>query len=124
MLTSFTSLPVDPSFGPPPAGNTAPQLRRTWLGRLAYPQFPAVAEAWTTRQCLNYNAALDLMNSPPPGIRIRVFRPLKPMPVGPFTIAKHRIHAALTSGHDEALLQFVPAAMNQQAELSPHPVPE
>ncbi len=95
-----------------------------WLGRLAYPQFPAVAEAWTTRQCLNYNAALDLMNSPPPDIRIRVFRPLKPMTVGPFTIAKHRIHAALTSGHDEALLQFVPAAMNQEAELSPHPVPE
>lgn len=77
-----------------------------WLGWLAYPDFPAVARGWTTQQCLNYNAALDLMHRPPPGIHIRVFRPLRPMPVGSLTIARHRIHAALTLGHDEAAEQM------------------
>lgn len=77
-----------------------------WLGRLAYPEFPEVARAWTTRQCLNYNAALDLMKQPPAGVRILVFCPLRPMAVGPFTIAQKRIDAALASGHDEAFQQI------------------
>ncbi|HEY2952506.1 MAG TPA: patatin family protein [Verrucomicrobiae bacterium] len=77
-----------------------------WLGKLAYPEFPEVARAWTTRQCVNYNAALDLMKQPPAGVRILVFRPLRPLPVGPFTIAQKRIDAALDLGHDEALQQI------------------
>jgi predicted patatin/cPLA2 family phospholipase len=77
-----------------------------WLGKLAYPDFPEVARAWTTRQCVNYNAALDLMKQPPAGVRILVFRPLRPLPVGPFTIAQKRIDAALDLGHDEALQQI------------------
>ena len=40
-----------------------------WLGHFAFPEFPKVALAWTTRQYLDYNAALDLMKQPPPGIR-------------------------------------------------------
>jgi hypothetical protein len=35
-----------------------------------------------------------------------VFRPLKPLPVGSFTIAPKRIAAALALGHDEALEQM------------------
>lgn len=77
-----------------------------WLGRLAYPEFPALARGWTTQQCVNYNAALDLMHQPPAGIRVRVFRPLRPMPVGLLTIARHRILAALASGHAEAAEQM------------------
>jgi predicted patatin/cPLA2 family phospholipase len=77
--------------------------RPRWLGRFAYPEFPAVARAWTDRQCLNYNNALDLMKQPPAGIRLLVFSPLRPLAVGPFTIAQKRIDAALESGHDEAL---------------------
>jgi hypothetical protein len=46
------------------------------------------------------------MKQPPPGVRIRVFRPLKPLPVGSFTIAPKRIAAALALGHDEALEQM------------------
>jgi predicted patatin/cPLA2 family phospholipase len=76
-----------------------------WLGRLAYPQYPAVAKAWTMRQYLNYNASLELLNKPPAGIRLRVFRPLRPLPVGPFTIARRQIEAALALGHDEARQQ-------------------
>jgi len=77
-----------------------------WLGRLAYPEFPEVARAWTSRQCVNYNAALDLMKQPPAGVRILVFCPLRPLAVGPFTIAQKRIDAALASGHDEAFQQI------------------
>ena len=77
-----------------------------WLGRFAFPDFPEVARAWTVRQYLVYNAALDLMKEPPPGIRIQVFRPMRPLPVGPFTTARKRIQAALASGHDEALAQI------------------
>jgi len=80
-----------------------------WLGKFAYPDFPKVALAWTARQYVVYNAALDLMKQPPPGIRLQVFRPMKPLPVGRFTTAQKRIDAALASGHDEALAQF-PAA--------------
>ena len=64
-----------------------------------------VAKVWTARQNVNYNAALDLMKQPPAGVRIRVFRPLRPLPVGSFTIEPKRIAAALALGHDEALEQ-------------------
>src|SRR5437016_10979550 len=59
--------------------------RSRWLAKLAYPKFPQVANAWAARQHLAYNAALDLVKQPPPGIRLLVFRPLKPLSVGPFT---------------------------------------
>lgn len=77
-----------------------------WLGKFAYPEFPQVARAWTRRQHLAYNAALDLIKQPPPGIRLMVFKPLKPMPVGPFTSTQKRIDAALASGRAEALEQL------------------
>ena len=77
-----------------------------WMGKVAYPEFPAVARVWTARQNVNYNAALDLMKQPPAGIRIQVFRPLKPMPVGSFTVEPEQIAAALALGHDEALQQM------------------
>jgi len=77
-----------------------------WMGKLAYPEWPMVARVWTARQNVNYNAALDLMKQPPAGVRIRVFRPLKPLPVGSFTIEQKRIAAALALGHDEALQQM------------------
>jgi predicted patatin/cPLA2 family phospholipase len=77
-----------------------------WMGKFAYPDFPEVARVWTAQQNVHYNAALDLMKQPPPGIRIRVFRPLRPMPVGSFTIEPKQIAAALALGHDEALQQM------------------
>ena len=78
----------------------------SWMGKLAYPEFPIVAEVWTARQNIKYNDALDLMKKPPAGVRIRVFRPMRPMPVGSFTAQKKLISAALTLGHDEAVLQM------------------
>ena len=77
-----------------------------WLGKFAYPEFPAVARTWTDGQCVAYNGALDLMKQPPAGVRLLVFSPLRPLPVGYLTIAQERIDAALASGHDEALRQF------------------
>lgn len=77
-----------------------------WMGKVAYPKFPEVARVWTARQNVNYNAALDLMNQPPAGVRIRVFRPLRRLPVGSFTVEPKRIVAALELGHDEALHQM------------------
>ena len=77
-----------------------------WLGRLAYPDFPQVARVWTARQNVNYNTALELMKHPPAGVRIQVFRPLRPLPVGQFTIDQKRIEATLTMGHDEAVQQM------------------
>ncbi len=77
-----------------------------WMGKVAYPEFPMVARIWTARQNLHYNAALDLMKQPPAGIRIRVFRPFRPLPVGSFTIEPKLIAAALLLGHDEALRQM------------------
>jgi predicted patatin/cPLA2 family phospholipase len=77
-----------------------------WMGKLAYPEFPQVARVWTAQQNVHYNAALDLMKQPPAGIRIRVFRPLRPMPVGSFTVAPKQIAAALALGREEALQQM------------------
>ena len=77
-----------------------------WLGKFAYPEFPNVARAWTDRQSLNYNAAIDLIKQPPVGVGIRVFSPLRPLSVGSLTIEQKRIDAALASGHDEALQQI------------------
>ncbi len=87
-----------------PAFRLKPMPR--WLGKLAYPEFPAVARVWTARQNVHYNAALDLMKQPPPGIRLRVFRPLRPLPVGSFSAEQKQIAAAMVLGHDEALQQM------------------
>jgi hypothetical protein len=38
-------------------------------------------------------------------VRIQVFSPLRPLPVGSFTVEQKRIAAALALGHDEALAQ-------------------
>jgi hypothetical protein len=65
-----------------------------------------VARVWTAQQNVNYNAALDLMKQPPAGIRLQVFRPLRPMPVGSFTVEQKQIAAALALGHDEAVQQM------------------
>jgi len=90
-----------------PSFRLKPPLR--FLGRLAFPKYPAVARAWTDQQHLKYNAATDLLNRPPPGVRLRVFHPLRPMKVGAFTIEKKKIHDALCSGHDEAIRQIAPS---------------
>jgi predicted patatin/cPLA2 family phospholipase len=92
-----------------------------WLGKLAYPDFPAVARTWTERQCLKYNAALDLMKQPPAGVRLLVFSPLRPLRVGYLTIAQKRIDAALASGHDEALQQITIASPDTQLPSGPVP---
>ena len=76
-----------------------------WMGLLAYPKFPRLAEAWTARQNLNYNAAIDLIKQPPAGVKVQVFHPLRPLPVGAFTVEQKLIAAALALGHDEALHQ-------------------
>jgi predicted patatin/cPLA2 family phospholipase len=88
--------------------NTSLRIRPIphWMGKLAYPRFPMVAQAWTAHQNLNYNAALSLIKQPPPGIQIRVFQPLKRLPIGPFSIDPKRIAAALVLGHDDALEQM------------------
>lgn len=88
-----------------------------WLGKVAYPNFPEVARVWTARQNVNYNAALELMKQPPAGIRIRVFRPLRPLPVSAFTINRKRIEAALALGRAEAIQQI------EAMPFSPNPPP-
>ena len=87
-----------------------------WIGKLAYPEFPEVARVYTARQNVNYNAALDLMKQPPAGIRIRVFRPLKPMPVSSFTVEQKKIAAALALGHDEASQQMALAEADSRGD--------
>jgi len=84
------------------------RLRPTprFLGWLAYPQFPAVASAWTARQHVRYNAAMDLIRRPPEGVRVQVFSPIKPMPVRTLTAARKRIQAALLLGRLEASQQM------------------
>jgi predicted patatin/cPLA2 family phospholipase len=99
-----------------------------WMGKLAFPEFPQVARVWTARQNVNYNDALDLMKQPPAGIRIQVFRPLRPMPVGPFTAEPKYIAAALALGHDEAVQQMENEALQPmdilEAKLVDGPVPD
>jgi len=77
-----------------------------WLGKLAYPDFPEVARSRTARQCVNYNAAIEFMKQPPARVSIRVFQPLRPLPVGTFTIEQKRLDAASDLGDDEALQQI------------------
>lgn len=87
-----------------PARGLKPMPR--WLGRLAFPEFPKVAQVWTALQNVYYNDALELMRKPPAGIRIQVFHPLQPLPLGSFSVEPARIAAALARGHDEALQQM------------------
>lgn len=77
-----------------------------WLGRLAFPSFPKVAHVWAKEQSVSYNSALDLLKQPPPGIRLQVFSPLKPLSIGGFTNTPKRIIAAIECGYREALEQL------------------
>ena len=93
-----------------------------FLGRLAYPQFPVVASAWTARQHVRFNAAMELITKPPQGVRIRVFSPIKPMRVSALTGANARIQAAVCSGREEAMQQVVVSVSCQDAEPIVAPV--
>lgn len=94
-----------------------------WLGKIAFPEYPKVARVWTARQNVHYNAALELMKYPPTGVRIRVFRPLRPLPVGSFTIDQKRIEAALALGHAEAIQQIEAApTLNPGRQIPPNPL--
>ncbi len=88
----------------------SPELRMhpvpRWLGRIAYPQYPEVARVWTQEQCGNYNAALNLLKQPPPGIRLHVFSPIKPLSVGCFTNTPRRIIQAVECGYNDTLEQL------------------
>jgi predicted patatin/cPLA2 family phospholipase len=88
-----------------------------WIGRLAYPEFPRLAKVWTEVEHLKQNAALDLMKQPPAGVRVQVFSPHGPLPVGYFTVEQRQIAAALALGHEEALqeMQIMEAAASPSA---------
>lgn len=77
-----------------------------WLGRIAFPNFPEVARVWTKQQSVQYNRSMNLLKQPPPGIRLRVFSPVKPLPIGSFTNAPRRVVAAVEAGYNEALEQL------------------
>lgn len=86
-----------------------PDYRMTPMSRIvcrfAYPWFPRVAVAWIRRH-LAYNASLDLLAKPPAGVRIRILRPMRPLPVNRFTSDEGRLRAAVSLGHDEAYSQL------------------
>lgn len=89
-----------------------------WICRLAYPWFPKAAEAWINRH-IHYNASLDLVDHPPAGIRLRVLRPMRPLPVTRFTDDSNRLRAAVTNGHDEAFEQFQLDTVPAKTESTP-----
>lgn len=73
--------------------------------RLAYPWFPKAAEAWMRRHQV-YNESLDMLTNPPPGVRIRILRPMKPLPVRRFTDDSNRLRAAVSLGQEEGFRQM------------------
>ena len=77
-----------------------------FITKMAFPQFPAVAEAFALKQHLRYNSALDLMSAPPEGVRVKVFRPLKPLKLSRLTQARCKILEALQIGRQECLEQL------------------
>lgn len=78
--------------------------RRRWVAKLAFPLFPAAAEAWAT-QHVRFNDSMDFILRPHRGIRIRVFSPIKPMPVHAFSRQQHHLKRAIEEGRAEALRQ-------------------
>jgi predicted patatin/cPLA2 family phospholipase len=80
--------------------------------RLAYPWYPNAAKTWMRRHVV-YNDALDLLLNPPAGVRLRVLRPMRPLPVTRFTDDSNRLRAAVELGQAEAYQQWeadLPAA--------------
>lgn len=73
--------------------------------RMAYPWFPRVAETWMGRHD-RYNASLDELAKPHPGVILRVLRPMRPLPVTRFTSDETLLRAAVSMGHEEALSQY------------------
>jgi len=73
--------------------------------RLAYPWYPKAAESWTQRHIV-YNGSLDLLANPPAGVKLRILRPMRPLPVTRFTDDSNRLRAAVTLGRDEAYQQL------------------
>jgi predicted patatin/cPLA2 family phospholipase len=74
------------------------------VGRLAFPLFPAAAEAWS-RQHIRFNESMDFITSKHDGIRIRVFSPMRPMPVHAFSRKRRHLKRAIEEGRAEALRQ-------------------
>jgi len=74
------------------------------VGKLAFPLFPAAAAAWSS-QHTRFNEALNFITTKREDLRIRVFSPMKPMPVHAFSRKQHHLKRAIEEGRTEALRQ-------------------
>jgi len=74
------------------------------LAHLAFPRFPRVAGALADRH-LTYNASLELMNSPPPGVSLRLIRP-STLDLHRFSRQRSRLRAAVEQGRSDARRAF------------------
>lgn len=78
--------------------------RSKFVGKLAFPLFPAAAEAWS-RQHIRFNESMDFITAKHEQLRIRVFSPMKPMPVHAFSRKQQHLRRAIEEGRAEALRQ-------------------
>jgi predicted patatin/cPLA2 family phospholipase len=74
------------------------------LAHLAFPRFPRVARALAQRH-LMYNASLELLNSTPPGVTLRLIRP-STLELHRFSRQRRRLRAAIEQGRKDARRAF------------------
>lgn len=82
--------------GPPGRREQEP----VWVARLVERRYPVVAPLIARHHEL-HNAAVKLAERPPPGISVRIVRPVTPLGVGRLTRNLARIHAAIRRGEED-----------------------
>jgi predicted patatin/cPLA2 family phospholipase len=74
------------------------------LPYLAFPRFPRLGRALVDRH-LNYNASLDLIASPPPGMSLKLIRPCE-LSLHRFSRGRTRLRVAIEQGRRDARKAF------------------
>ncbi|WKE64801.1 patatin family protein [Gallaecimonas kandeliae] len=80
-----------------PLGYRKRSSKAPWLVRRLLRQTPALAEAMLRRH-LNYNAAIDFIENPPPDCRLKVIAPPPGFAVGRTTTDKRKLDAGYAMG--------------------------
>jgi predicted patatin/cPLA2 family phospholipase len=85
-----------------PEGYRKKPSRLGWVNRLFFPRYPHIARHLEYRH-QHYNKELDLVENPPPGVRIIAIRPKGSLPVGRVTRDKKKVRAGVDQGYREAM---------------------
>ncbi len=77
-----------------------------WVSRLAFRKHPLTARQLAGFHHVQYNRSYELVNNPPPGVRVRIIDPPRLLPAGMIDTAVELVNRAVDMGQEAARAHY------------------